>query len=336
MNALSVDFRVVEDQGTQVIVHLGKLPRYVTHYASMAAAMLPLFDTVLICDTTSLPKVPGVRVLSARDCVTLTSQAQIDAALSALGIDPDWRDGYWRRIFLRFALVEAVMLSVDRRGAALQLESDILSSLSPHLVAQILLQIDDRCYMPFIDDETAGPGIMIASSPDGLSRACRFVLDALESGLTSSDMAALAMARDTGVVAALPSRASESPFAIRTLSDEEAPLTRIVFDAAATGQYLCGIDPRNNRGVLKPGYLETRGGLDPGEWRDWRIVNCDDGIARVACTMESGTGVFANIHMHAKLSLTTPSISDPSWNSILRVANGVESPKSRVDFRAMR
>lgn len=322
-------------QGTQVIVHLGEVPRYVTHYASLAAAMLPLFDTVLISDATKLPSVPGVRVLRARDFATSTSQAQIDAALSSLGIDPDWRDGYWRRIFLRFALVDAFMRSEKGGGTAVQLESDVLSSLSPQLLAQVVPQMDERCYMPFIDQQTAGPGIMLSASPDGLARACRFVLDSLESGLTSSDMTALAMARDAGFVAAFPSRVSESSFALRVVGSEEESLARVVFDAAATGQYLCGIDPRNNRGILKPGYRETRGDLDPGSWSDWRIVTCDDGISRVACTMDSGTGVFANIHVHAKVMLNTPSISDPSWNSVLRVASGLESSKSRVDVRAI-
>jgi hypothetical protein len=324
----------VEVRGTQVIVHLGRLPGYVSHYASMAAGALPEFDTVLVVDSTKLPKVPGVTVLPAQDLATPRSNIQIDSALSALGIDPHWRGGYWRRIFLRFELTDALMRSSRRNGAAVQLESDVMSSLSPQLLARVLSQMDERCYMPFIDDRTAGPGIMIATSPEGLSRACRLVLETLMSGASPSDMTALAS--DSGSVAPLPSRVTDSSFDIGLLGEGDGHRARIVFDAAATGQYLFGIDPRNNRGVIQPGYLETRGDLDPGAWADWRIILCDDGRTRVACTMESATAVFANIHMHSKVAVNAPSINDPEWIRTLSVANRFERPRSRIDLQAVR
>lgn len=324
----------MEVYGTQVIVHLGKLPGYVGHYASIAAAALPGFDTALIVDSPRGLDYPGVRVLPARDFVSPELHRQIDNALSALGIDSGWRGGYWRRIFLRFALVDAFMGSISGDGLAVQLESDVLSCLSSQLLVDALPNFDGRCYMPFIDSHTAGPGIMISSSPTGMSQACRLVIRTLLDGISPSDMEALA--RDSKVVTKLPSQAAESDFHIRVLHEPDQPHARVVFDAAATGQYLFGIDPRNNKGKLEPGYLETRGGLDPGKWSDWRIVRCADGKSRVACTMESETAVFANVHVHSKISVNAPSTTDPQWASVLRVANRLESAKPRMDFSALR
>lgn len=323
-------------RGTQVVVHLGKIPSYVKHYTQLAAQALPEFDTILISDRAKLPAIRDVIVLPAQEFSRSESRAQIDSSLSRMGIDPNWRDGYWRKVFLRFDLVDAFMRRVDRGHIAIQLESDILSSLSLPIITEALEQRSSPCLMPFIDSQTGGPGLIIAKSPTGLSAVCAFVIDALKSGISASDMTALALARDSGFVTALPSDAQDSRLNLSITSEGLEHAARIVFDAAATGQYLFGVDARNNKGRIQPGYLETRGGLDPGVWTNWRVVDCGDGRSRVACSTDSGTAVFANIHIHAKVTVDGPSSKDPVWGKALRVANGHESPESSLDFRAVR
>lgn len=326
----------LETHGFQVIVHLGGLPRYVTHYAAIAAASLPSARTYLITDTHRQVGYPGIERVRAQALVGTRRISQIQDALSRLGIDPRWRSGYWTQVFMRFALVEAFMNQLGDRGFALQLESDILSTLSPAMIALTVPHLDGGCYMPFIDEETAGPGLMLAKSPSHLAEACRFTLEALFEQITFSDMAALALAQESGLVKSLPSHASESPFAMRFEGGGEIEYAQLVFDAAATGQFLFGIDPRNNNGIVKSGYLETRGGLDPGSWKDWRIQEGSDSQPRVTCDMGSSRAVFANLHIHAKSLVPPPASGNKSWKRTLDEANGNATPRAQLRPSAMR
>lgn len=325
----------VEPRGTQVMVHLGRLPRYASHYAAIAAAAVPTMNTVLIMDSNRRPKIPGVGVVSAKDLADFEDLKRIQGSLSKLGIDPHWRNGYWSKIFMRFVLLRTFMESTREPGLAVQLESDVLSSLSPELLTSTLPHLYSGCYMPFIDNQTAGPGLMLALAPPYMAEACRFVIEALHDQITFSDMAALALAQEAHLVKPLPSRESESAIAIGLAGVSDTEEAKLVFDAAATGQYLFGIDPRNNNGIVKPGYLETRGGLDPGRWANWRIQVTRDGRERVTCEMGSGTVVFANVHVHSKVIAPAPSHRDPSWIRTLRVANGQEPAKARLRLSAI-
>lgn len=322
-------------QGTQVIVHLGRIPPYVSHYAAIAASALPEISTFLVADAKKVPQIRNVEVINARELLSVKVRDDIQAALSNLGIDPTWRGGYWTRIFMRFALVEAFMNRRGKNGVAIQLESDILSSLSDQLLHEILAHVGPECRMPFIDHDTAGPGLMLAASPAALARACGFAMRSLLDGDTYSDMRALANAQDAGLVRPLPSYGSQSDFAVPIRTSAGTQSARLVFDAAAAGQFLFGIDPRNNRGIVRPGYLETRGGLDPGQWENWRIVAGTDQRSRLACDMGEGPAVFANLHVHAKISIREPTEDDKYWARVLSIANGLDSPRSNLKLRAL-
>jgi len=114
---------------------------------------------------------------------------------------------------------------------------------------------------------------------------------------------------------------------LKGISHESA---QIVFDAAAVGQYLFGIDPRNNCGVITPGFRETRGGVDPGLWTDWTFCKTADGIVRIAFRDDLRLGVLVNLHVHAKIVLPKIVPDDPQWSRWLSVANQKSGAHSTV------
>ena len=149
-------------------------------------------------------------------------------------------------------------------------------------------------------------------------------------------MNALAKAGEAGLLGPLPTQPEQSNTTMTIqLFDTfgqpgESQEADCIFDAAAVGQYLFGIDPRNNSGQLIPGYRETRGGLDPGQWTDWRLALSNDGFTRPTFVHNSRRFVLLNLHVHAKTIVPRPSLTDESWDDYLAIANGTLG--ARVTF----
>ncbi len=319
--------------GYQVVVHLGHCPVYVGHNVGIAALALPDFETFLIVDRKMKQAPKGVTILNVDSLVENAEVRKICASLSNLGIDPKWRGGYWPKVFLRFSALRALMTKVESDKLSLQLESDILSAITPALIEPIDRLIGTACGIPFIDSNTGGPGVMFAAKPSILSEVCQFVLDQLNSGMETSDMKALALAKRDGLVMEMPSVPGGDALRMGIWLGQEYFTAEVLFDAAAVGQFLFGIDPRNNGGVLIPGYRERRGDIDPGLWRDWSIVECEDGTQRVACLTESGPVVFANLHIHSKQALPPIDKEDQFWSRVIRIANGFEGSRPQIDLK---
>jgi len=319
--------------GNQVVVHLGALPDYTYRNLELAVTHLPNFDTILVVDKRLHRTPTNVTVVQLDDLVT---QQQVDAiriALKQQGIDPNWRKGYWAQVFLRFLVLKELTRQLDQSLPMIQIESDVISFLTPELIEPLKVSVGDLCGMPFIDAETAGPGLMFAKHPAAMGNVCQFVLDRLESRLEVSDMKSLARAVQEGLVSELPSMPGEFGPRINVQVGQQSDNALVLFDAAAVGQYLFGIDPRNNNGIRVPGYRERRGDIDPGVWRNWAILQCADGIERISCEVEDKRVVFGNLHIHSKQLLGPVSSMDPVWLETVRIANGLQGVRPEIDIR---
>lgn len=319
--------------GSQVIVHLGALPDYTYRNLELAALHLPNFETILVVDSRLNRTPTNVTVMQLDDLVTRQQVNKIRIALKQQGIDPNWRKGYWTQVFLRFLVLKELARQLDPAIPMVQIESDVISFLTPELIERLNVWVGDLCGMPFIDAETAGPGLMFAKHPAAMAKVCQFVLDRLESGLEVSDMKSLARAVQEGLVSELPSLPRDSGLRINVQVGQQAEKATVLFDAAAVGQFLFGIDPRNNNGILVPGYRERRGDIDPGLWRNWAILQCGDGIERISCEVEDNRVVFGNLHIHSKQVLPPVSSLDPVWLQTVRIANGLQGFRPEIDIR---
>lgn len=327
--------------GTQVFVQLGRIPPFAVTYVEQAAAMAPSFRTVLISDRKT-PDLRGVSTVPLGNLVTVSDVQSLTARVAAAGFNPRFRGGYWPRIFMRFLAMERYLRAVDVDGPAVHLECDVASFASEDLIRMELMNRGEAVLIPLIDDEAACPSIIIGRSAGDLADVAGFVLERLGRKRGQSDMGLLAQSVKEGVAGRLATHPAASTFSLSVsrvgaeLSDGgPSPMekARVLFDAAAVGQYLFGIDPRNNRGVLIPGYRETRGNLDPGSWSDWHLARGEDGITRVAFRADGELGVMGALHVHAKSVVPLPSNDSSEWAEHLAIANHQRGPVARVQAK---
>lgn len=322
--------------GVQVLVQLGAVPTYSLHYAAQAARMMPGHRTVLITNHRVRHVPPGVQVVDLDSLVTKGEIEQLEESLVRGGFDLSYRRGYWRWVFLRFLSIRNYLSVSDVTGPAVHLECDVASFVSPSIIEGALRFSGDKALIPIHDEQSACPSIIVANSTSALAAAMDAVVERVGAAPDLTDMKILGHLVAEGLLDTLPTLPSASSQSLTvsrvlpdgTLGDQEDAC--VVYDAAAVGQYLFGIDPRNNGGVLVPGYRETRGGVDPGLWTDWHLVDCEDGVIRIAMREGDRLGVLAVVHVHAKTSIPQPLPGSAPWDEWLSVANHVRGPKATV------
>jgi hypothetical protein len=328
--------------GTVILVHLGRPPDFVGYYAARTASLLPSYRTVLITDQPvgRFPEVrsghPTFEVVDIASVVSPEQRRALRLNLSEAGFNLRFRRGYWERVFLRFLAIENFARSLPGEEPALHLESDVASFVTAEVVAAALSRTEAPALIPMIDASNACPSIMIGRTAADLAELAGYVIREFGANRGLSDMQVLARGVAEGLAAQLPTSPNASEQLLRVsplLADGgvgELVDARVVFDAAAVGQYLFGIDPRNNRGVLIAGYRETRGGLDPGLWAGWHLAMSSDGNVWVAFESDGITGVLALIHIHAKMIIPLPPGPSAFWLSVLDVANRKTGPRAEV------
>ncbi len=327
---------MVTQAGVQFLVHSGGMTDYALHYARQAAQMLPGFTTVLIADrqVTSIPN--GVTVASMSNLISKAQMRELRERVEAAGFPHSFRGGYWVRVFSRFLAIRSYIEKRAPAGPCLQIETDVASFLSHEVVAVTLDGKSDRALVPMHDDVSVCPSIILAPTGESLASAMTLVVDRLGEGFGQSDMALLGRAVIEGGLGVLPTTPlnGASDIGVRriegsSISTDVEP-ARLVFDAAAIGQYHFGIDPRNNQGVIIPGYRELRGGIDPGRWDDWHLAVGRDNVVRVAARCDGKLMVFAILHVHAKLCVPAPVPENAAWQEWLSVANHERGATARV------
>ena len=322
--------------GVQIFVQLGTIPDFAVHFIRQARQVNPHYRTVLVTDQCATRMPNGIEVVHVDQVVSKAEILQLTNALRSSQYDPKWRKGYWLRVFMRFLILRNYSASLQEMIRVIHFESDVASYATRPILEESFSSMRAPCAMPFIDESNACPGIVLAASPQAMSELAGVVIDDILSGSGRSDMESLAQAQGAGLLEAMPTKAENAWTAMMVqpllgAGPHQTPeRARVIFDAAAVGQYLFGADPRNNGGVLVPGYREPRGGMDPGDWSHWGLAVCEDGITRVTFTDEGQLSVLANLHVHAKTVIPKPSEDCPNWVRWLDVANGVTPPRRTI------
>ena len=324
------------DKSQQIFIQLGRLPKYGRYSLKHAKLVNSSLRTILISDRVLSPYIEGVECVPVSSVVSKREFDQLRVSLAASGFDPRWRNGYWFKIFGRFLILRNYTTKQPNHVAGMHLECDVASFVSEGIFQSTLDRMKAPTALPFIDSNTACPGIVIARSMKDLAALSDHVVQEVHNRSGLSDMQSLAGAATIGLTEQLPTTTQMDSTNVDvtmldiSLKSRVRESAQIVFDAAAVGQYLFGIDPRNNRGVITPGYRETRGGVDPGLWTDWTFCKTADGIIRIAFRDDLRLGVLANLHVHAKIVLPKIVPDDPQWSRWLSIANQRSGAHSTV------
>ena len=331
-------------QPTLVFVHLGRMKDFVLHDIEHAAAHSIEFETVLVTDR-RVKVSKQIRVIMLSELVSKQEINDLEDVLSKTNFKPNFRNGYWTKVFLRFLVLRNLAKIYAGNQPFLHMECDVQSYLTAHAIEITLGSLDDgalSCWIPMIDPNTACPAVIIASNVKALSSQAGKVISEIGIDPALSDMGILACSTQEGSLGQLPTFPKKSQIRLRYMeiggqgnADNSSKYKEgmLVFDAAVVGQYLFGIDPRNNSGVLVQGYREIRGDLDPSAWNNWRIVICEDQVQRLAFDDQGITGILGSLHVHAKICVPDLEVTSAFWIRTIAMANGLQGPRAQVITR---
>ncbi|MFH1985906.1 MAG: hypothetical protein ABIL58_29070 [Pseudomonadota bacterium] len=232
--------------------------------------------------------------------------------LAVATLDRSFRDGFWLHTTERFFYLETLMAWAGLTHVC-HLENDVML----YADLAVLAPVFDRCYpamaATFDAPGRCVPGFVYARDRASLGRLTAFIVDVFAAtDRTPNDMALLAGFRATfgaGAMDTLPivpegcphliaERLGSGPGGAAAFWNHFAAFGG-VFDAAAIGQYLGGVDPRNSGGKDTSGFVNETSVFDPSRCRyGWET---DDRSRRYPVAEDAVRRWRVNtLHIHSK------------------------------------
>jgi hypothetical protein len=226
--------------------------------------------------------------------------------LNAIFKSSSFRNGFWKYTFERLLALTEFHIQ-NGGGSILHIESDLL--LMPNFPFKNFEQIDTLAWMK-VDEQRDTAALLYSPNKEESTWLSETIINILVSGESVTDMTILRQIADSNPdkVIELPTFATGMESFINEdkglNSGEifEIPKTTFqkfgIFDPAAIGMWLTGIDPRNNYGTTI--YFDTQGILRGGTY-------LDPSKFRYQFTGNELIGVFGNnkipiwcLHVHSK------------------------------------
>lgn len=214
-----------------------------------------------------------------------------------LSHDATFLRGFWYRTIKRFYLLHAFLKS-NPNESIIHIESDVV--LMPNFPFETFSDLDARLAYPLVTNDHAAASIFFVKSLSALDDFLHFVEEGLLEG-SETDMTLLAkFARKSTGVCLLPSLVSSSP----TIQSSKSNFLDTfgfdgVFDGATYGQYLFGLDPRNNFGIRKVFSRPEAHLVDPITLK-FEIIKSIMGSTLLLTDVSGHTRTLYNIHVHSK------------------------------------
>lgn len=298
-----------------VFVHLGPaLPAWTVE----ALAQARLFNScpiILAAEATALEAAslpPDVTTVALEELGVSPKQA---AFRQASPLDRDFRGGFWTYTTERFFVLESIMARLGLRQVV-HLENDVLLYADLAGLAPKLAALYPGLAATFDNDQRCVPGLVYVADAAALSGLTDFILFHLarlrslppEQLRGLNDMSLLGGYRIPGTVGALPVVPPDYPAPLKSAAGHAAAdpalysrdfaALGLVFDAAALGQYLGGVDPRNQAGDSR-GFINESCVFDARLLKTRMVIGAD-GLKRPVVETSSGIHPVANLHIHAK------------------------------------
>ena len=299
-----------------VFVHLGPILPLWLKYAVHQARIFNDCRILVVSDGPGAELAdPGTELIHPAD-LGVSDAHQAFRAISPL--DRNFRGGFWSHTTERFFLLDTLMRRLSLSNV-LHLENDVMLYRDVTPLSAALAALYPMLGATFDNDQRCVPGLVYVARPDAASQLTSFIVAALE-GLSRrlaphdlaqlNDMKLLAILRGTSpdTIRPLPICPPDYPGPLRSPSGHVAADPAIysnnfaalgaVFDAAALGQYLGGVDRRNDPD-------STAGFINESALIDARVLGLRlirDAEGRRVPVVETPNGVWpvVNLHIHAK------------------------------------
>ena len=319
-----------------VFVHLGEhLPNELIRNAENAISLNLNVRVLLLTDSTE-KGFPGEIV--AVDNGQL--QRMIAPYLERFPEIKEFEGGYWEKTLTRLLALSYLKNSIDERSAVFHLESDVLMAIPFELILSIISSEYESSLPLYPRLGNKGIGSIIYF-PD-FSAISTFINHSAmlinSSKQKINDMELLGYALENNWAAELPSFPRG-----KNKSTCKHNSKFLLFDGAAVGQYLLGVNPIHTNGIIVSGYKNPYAEIDFSDVK-WEVSNFPGSkFPTIKLVYMENIYFMANLHVHSKELLSQISLTSDEWKRIIYEANGgtrlerkialASSKKTKLTFR---
>lgn len=181
----------------------------------------------------------------------LKKSANHVAFLSTSERDNNFRDGFWKSVVERFYYIEDVIIEYNLEHV-FHFENDVMIYCDLNHIQNILVENKIKMAAPFDNDARCIPSFVYFNGNEVLSKLNQFIFQFAD----YNDMELIAMFNEKyNLIEMLPLMPKNYDYELKSLSGlavksklkylENFDKYNSIFDAAAIGQYLGGVDSRN-------------------------------------------------------------------------------------------
>lgn len=290
-----------------VYVHLGQIvPIELLHHANLARTIMPMEDIYLITDA-ECDDFPGQVI----PCLQVDWDVRFEKYLGKFPEISETNNGYWDVTLRRLLALELISKIVDSRTRIIHVESDVMVLLPIERISKALEHIRLPALPRLAENGIAS--FLYFPSAAHLADFCENILRTLDStNVPLTDMKLLGLGLSLGWLQEIPSAPS---------SDIRENY-QIIFDGAAIGQYLFGINPIHTGGILESGFQNPYFSVDLSTI-NWQIeTDIQSNSPILVARFEGNSQIIANLHIHSKDLLPLPTRNSNRWIRALNEANG--------------
>jgi hypothetical protein len=296
-----------------VYVHLGQNPApTLIPFSRLVNSQLSDVDLYLITDfPTNWKEFPGTIIeynkkLRTKEFNTYAKKFRVYEKISG---------GYW--LFAVERLFAIHLLNKHINGPVIHLESDVYPILSPELIETLYTRVHKVAVPRYSGNRGIASILYIKSLEDYLEVLNQLLLILnLNAKTLLSDMDLLGVALNKKILEELPTYPSDS-----WEVNFNGEFRRIIFDAAALGQYLFGQDPFHTDGFRISGYKNPDFKIDLSNYT-WNLAK--DFTRHTSLNFEISGKMFypVNLHIHSKELLPPLDLNNTRWVRAIEEGNG--------------
>jgi hypothetical protein len=229
--------------------------------------------------------------------------------------------GYWLFTLERLFAFTTLVGLIPETQPILHFESDVYSLVTVEILEAMNRRLS-KTAIPRLSEQTGIASILFSPSLKQLMSDMESLLDELIlDGQISNDMRLLGRGLDSGILEELPTTFLD---AWTLESQDEAngtPKQNILFDGAAIGQYLLGVDPIHTLGWRISGYQNPNYKTDLS-----KVSYSITELGELHIASENYEYRVCNLHIHSKVHADPISNSSEFWKRTIDEANQI-SPR---------
>jgi hypothetical protein len=290
-------------------VHLGRnIPRELLHHANLATAFMPPSDIYLIANS-RCDDFPGVVIFYDETDWDLRYQDYLSRFPEISETD----DGYWDVTLRRLLVLGVLGKTLNSDTRVIHLESDVMLLLPINQLTKALENIR-RVALPRLGEKGIASFLYFPNTAS-VSDFCENILETLDSTeVPLTDMKILGIGLTVGWLVEIPS----VPKSLGEKNDH------VIFDGAAIGQYLFGVNPIHTSGKLTSGFQNQYFPLALASV-NWQIEKIDGSeFSTLVAEIADMKSYVACLHVHSKELLPVLSMKSERWTRAIFEANGGE------------